>query len=87
MQTKEKGIMKKGTITEGLAIGKILRRHGLYLMFFGYVVGQKDADPKATWAEIAESFKRRFSIGDEIESESLIREAQKMTADYLKYGL
>lgn len=80
--------MGKKTVTEGLAIGKLLRRHSLYIMFFGYVAGYRDANPEITWRELADGFMRRFNLTDaEVDSDSLIREAQKMTNDYLRFGL
>jgi hypothetical protein len=80
--------MGKNTVTEGLAISRVFRRHGLYVMFFGYVSGHKDANPNATWAQIADGFMRRYGLtDDDIDSAALIREASRMTNDFMKFGL
>lgn len=80
--------MVRKTATEGLAISRVLRRHGLYVMFFGYVSGHKDANPNATWMQIADGFMKRYGLtDDDIDSAALIREAQRMTNDFMKFGL
>lgn len=80
--------MVKKTVIEGLAISRVFRRQGLYVMFFGYVSGHKDANPDATWVQIAEGFMRRYGLtDDDIDSAALIREAQRMTNDFIKFGL
>lgn len=80
--------MGKITVTQGLAISKVFRRQGLYVMFFGYVSGHRDANPDATWIDIAEGFMRRYGLtDDDIDSASLIREAQRMTKDFINCGI
>jgi len=71
----------------GGVIPKLLRRHGLHLMSFGFIAGYKK-NTNATWDEAATEFKRHFGLSDEdITNEAIIREAQRMTVEYLNEGL
>jgi hypothetical protein len=73
---------------EAIGISKVLRRHSIYVMFFGYVAGHRDAKPDATWNETAETFMKRYNLtAHDVEPESLIREAQRMTVDFMAHGI
>ena len=77
-----------GKKTAKTIVGNVLRRQGLYVMFFGYVCGHRDADPAVTWSDTAKRFMDRYNLTeDDVEPESLIREAQKMTVDFLSHGI
>ena len=80
--------MKKRSAQESVGLGRVLRRHSIYLMFFSYVTGCRDTNPKTTWQEAANRFMDRYNLSDEdIDPGILIREAQRITADFIKHGL
>lgn len=78
----------KRNAAESIGLGKVLRRHSLYLMFFAYVTGCRDADGNTTWAAAAARFMRRYNLDEaDIDETSLIREAQRITRDFIEHGI
>lgn len=64
----------------------VLRRDGLYKIFFGFVTAYRESG--ATWDDAAARFMQRFGLSEEdIDPDTLKREAQRMTTEFVNHGL
>jgi hypothetical protein len=78
--------MRKKQFAQGLGINGILRRHNFVLMAYAYITAVRDTSPDTTWMEAAEAFKKRYGIGEEIDTESLIRECARTNKQFIEFG-
>jgi hypothetical protein len=78
--------MAKKQAHRATGLSPVLRRHPLYLIFFGFVTAHKECGH--TWAESAERFMQRFGLTEEdVTAEALIREGQRMVVDSINHPI
>ncbi|GAB4486490.1 MAG: hypothetical protein OHK0019_00250 [Saprospiraceae bacterium] len=71
-----------------IGLRRVLRRDALYLMFWAFATSRRDHNPGESWYETARAFKVRFCLDiEEIQEETLVRQCQRMTADFINEGI
>ena len=70
-----------------LGLSKFLCRQQVYLLFYGFATARRDGVAE-NWGETARAFLVRYNIPEEVvTTEALIREAFRMTSDFINEGI
>lgn len=78
--------MAKKQAWQATGLSPVLRRHQLYLVFFGFVTAHTECGH--TWSEAAERFMQRFGLtDDDVDPAALIREGQRMVVDSISHPI